>query len=61
VTRDDKREDHALAVRRFRTRPDASFAPREAGEPAARWRLRQLRQRLGRALAVASDKVDAGE
>jgi hypothetical protein len=61
VTRDDKREDHARAVRRFRARSDASFAPRESSEPRAQWELRRLRQRLARRLAVLSDRVDPEE
>lgn len=61
VSRNDQREDHARAVRRFRTRPDASFAPPESSEPTAQWELRRLRRRLGKALAVLSDRVDPEE
>lgn len=60
VSREDQREDHARAVRRFRARPDASFAPRESSEPIAQWELRRLRQRLARTLAVLSDRVHPG-
>lgn len=61
VTRDDKREDHALAVRRFRARPESSLAPREASEGTVHWTLRRLRERASRALAIASEKVEPDE
>ncbi len=61
VTRDDKRKDRTLARRRFRARPEASFAPREASEGTMRWTLRRVRERASRALASASEKVDPRE
>lgn len=61
VSGEDQREDHARAIRRFQTRPDASFAPRESTEPRAQWELRRLRQRLARALALLSDRVEPEE
>jgi hypothetical protein len=58
VSRRDQRADHALAVRRFRARPGASFAPREASEGRMRWTLRRVRERASRALAIASERAD---
>jgi hypothetical protein len=61
VSRKEQREDHARAVRRFRARPDASFAPPRSSEPRAQWELRRQRQRLARTLAALSDGVDPEE
>jgi hypothetical protein len=61
VSRKDQREDHALAVRHFRARPESSLAPREVAEETVQWTLRRLRQRASRALAVVSMRVDPDE
>jgi hypothetical protein len=58
VSRKDQREDHALAIQHFRTRPGSSLAPREASEGTMQWTLRRLRERASRALAIASEKVE---
>jgi hypothetical protein len=61
VSRDDQREDRALARRHFRASPESSFAPGEASEGAVQFALRRLRERGSRALALASEKVDPRE
>ncbi len=61
VSPEDKRKARALARRRFRARPESSFAPREASMGPAQWALRRLRERASRVLATVSERINPEE